>query len=82
VICAVSAVAQLPELRDLDLTGWDCLSKLEAAAKTQDGKERNVQKSRSASELTGINIPSSTPRHFWVAWRSTIDKSDGNTGAS
>ena len=58
VICAVSAVAQLPELRDLDLTGWDCLSKLEGAAKTQDGKERNVQKNRSAIELTGINIPS------------------------
>jgi hypothetical protein len=37
VVCAVSAVAQLPELRDLDLTGWDCLSKLEGAAKTQDG---------------------------------------------
>ena len=58
VICAVSAIAQLPELRDLDLTGWDCLSKLEGAAKTQDGKERNVQKNRSAIELTGINIPS------------------------
>jgi hypothetical protein len=25
--------AQLPELRDLDLSGWDCLFKLEGAAK-------------------------------------------------
>ena len=55
---ALSAVAQLPELRYLDLTGWDCLSKLEGAARTQDGKERNVQKNRSAVELTGLNIPS------------------------
>ena len=65
VICAVSAVAQLPELRDLDLTGWDCLSKLEAAAKTQDGKERNVQKNRSAIELTGIK------EGYHHPWRST-----------
>jgi hypothetical protein len=36
VICAANAVAQLPELRDLDLSGWDCLSKLEGIAKTQD----------------------------------------------
>src|SRR6266480_6495203 len=49
---------QLPELRDLDLSGWDCLSKLEGIAKTQDGKERNQQKNRSSIELTGVNIPS------------------------
>jgi hypothetical protein len=48
---SASALAQLPELRDLDLTGWDCLSKLEGAAKTQDGQERNRQKNRSATEL-------------------------------
>lgn len=54
----VSAIAQLPELRDLDLSGWDCVSKLEGAAKTQDGRERNQQKNRSPIELTGMNIPS------------------------
>jgi hypothetical protein len=41
---SVCALAQLPELKDLDLSGWDCLSKLEGAAKTQDGEERNQQK--------------------------------------
>jgi hypothetical protein len=56
VALSTSAVAQLPELRDLDLTGWDCLSKLEGAAKTQDGKERNQQKNRSPIELTGMKI--------------------------
>jgi len=53
-----SVVAQLPELRDLDLSGWDCFSKLEGAARTQDGKERNQQKNRSPNERTGMNIPS------------------------
>ena len=58
VICAANAAAQLAELRDLDLSGWDCLSKLEGIAKTQDGKERNQQKNRSSIELAGVNIPS------------------------
>jgi hypothetical protein len=48
--------AQDLELRDLDLTGWDCLTKLEGAANTQDGKERNRQKNRSPVELAGMNI--------------------------
>ena len=56
--CAASAVAQLPELHDLDLSSWDCLSKLEGISKTQDGKERNQQKNRTPIELTGVNIPS------------------------
>jgi hypothetical protein len=44
------------ELTDLDLTAWDCLSKIEGSAKTQDGKERNRQKNRSPVELAGFNI--------------------------
>ena len=51
-------VSPLPELRDLDLSGWDCLSKLEGIAKTQDGKERNQQKNRSPIELTSSDIKS------------------------
>jgi len=49
--------SQLPELRDLDLSGWDCLSKLEGAAKTQDGQERNRQKNRSPAEVPAT-VPS------------------------
>src|SRR5260370_465025 len=55
---SVSATAQLPELKDVDLTGWDCFSKLEGAAKTQDGREWNQRKNRSPIELTGTSIPS------------------------
>ena len=58
VALAADAAAQLPELRDLDLNNWDCFSKLEGAAKTQDGKERNQQKNRSAIDLTGLKVPS------------------------
>jgi hypothetical protein len=52
------AVAQLPELREIDLSAWDCLSKLEGGAKTQDGQERNRQKNRSAVQLGGLDFPS------------------------
>src|SRR5947207_6196314 len=57
-VVALSQAPQLPELRDLDLSGWDCLSKFEGIAKTQDGKERNQQKNRTSIELTGAKIPS------------------------
>jgi len=58
VCLLVSALAQLPELRELDLSGWDCLSKLGGAAKTADGQQRNRQKNRSPVELTSLNVPS------------------------
>src|SRR5947209_4571350 len=49
---AFSQTAQLPELRDLDLTGWDCLTQLAGVARTQDGNERNIQKNRAPLEIT------------------------------
>jgi hypothetical protein len=52
---SISATAQLPELTNLDLSGWDCMTQLEGAARTQDGKERNQQKNRGPIELTGMN---------------------------
>jgi len=44
---------QLPELRDLDLTGWDCLTQVAGVARTQDGNERNIQKNRDPAEIAG-----------------------------
>ncbi|MDQ2919298.1 MAG: hypothetical protein M3R10_05415 [Verrucomicrobiota bacterium] len=29
------------DLKDIDLTGWDCLNRLEGSAKTPDAQERN-----------------------------------------
>jgi hypothetical protein len=34
------------ELRDLDVTGWDCANQSEGAAQSQDAKERNRMKNR------------------------------------
>jgi hypothetical protein len=34
------------ELRDLDVTGWDCANQTDGTAKTQDGIERNRMKNR------------------------------------
>ena len=36
------------DLKELDLTHWDCLSRPNGSARTPDGKERNRQKNRSA----------------------------------
>jgi len=44
------------ELRDVDLSGWDCATKPEGAAKSQDGEERNRQKNRSPVDLAGVTI--------------------------
>jgi hypothetical protein len=57
-LVAFSQQAQLPELRDLDLTGWDCATRLEGAAKTEDGQERNRQKNRSPVDLKSRKISS------------------------
>ena len=38
------------ELKEIDLTGWDCLNRLEGSAKTPDGVERNRLKNRSAPD--------------------------------
>jgi hypothetical protein len=34
------------ELRDLDLTGWDCANQFEGTAQSQDAKDRNQMKNR------------------------------------
>jgi hypothetical protein len=47
-------VAQLPELRELELVGWDCLQKPEGAAKTEEGKERNRQKNRKPERTDNV----------------------------
>ncbi len=41
------------ELKEIDLTGWDCLERLEGTAKTPDGVARNRMKNRSAAASAG-----------------------------
>jgi len=62
LLLAVGASAQQRisedrDLKELDLTGWDCLDRLEGTAKTADGVERNRGKNRSAGEISGGTSP-------------------------
>lgn len=44
------------ELKEIDLTGWDCLSRLEGTGKTPDAVERNRLKNRPAADLAGARV--------------------------
>jgi hypothetical protein len=46
LLAAFAPTQAVFELRDVDLSGWNCAANLEGAAKTEDGKERNRQKNR------------------------------------
>ena len=59
IVFLLAAFAPTPpvfELRDVDLSGWDCATKLEGSARTPDGQERNRQKNRSLLDLSGVKI--------------------------
>ena len=44
------------ELKEFDLTGWNCLDKLEGSARTPDGVERNRLKNRSWIDPAGAKV--------------------------
>lgn len=44
------------ELKELDLSTWDCLDKPEGNGETADGAERNRQKNRPPIDLTGVKV--------------------------
>ncbi|HKP93966.1 MAG TPA: hypothetical protein VJS88_08720 [Chthoniobacterales bacterium] len=46
------------ELKEIDLTTWDCRDRLEGTAKTPDGVERNRLKNRSAADSPAQKIES------------------------
>lgn len=66
-VCWVAAVAraQRPppnisedrELKEINLTGWDCLNKPGGSARTPDGIERNTLKNRSATDISTLKLP-------------------------
>jgi hypothetical protein len=51
------AISEDRELKQIDLSGWDCRDRLEGTAKTQDGVERNKMKNRAGANLAGLNFP-------------------------
>jgi len=53
--CVTSEIEDL-ELRDLDVTGWDCLARVEGAATTVGDIERNRMKNRPHDHLSGLTV--------------------------
>jgi hypothetical protein len=63
--CAFAArpvISEDRELKEIDLTNWDCRDRFEGSARTPDGIERNRLKNRPAVQLTGLH-----PRSFDLA---------------
>jgi hypothetical protein len=52
------------ELKEIDLTAWDCRDHPEGSATTPDGVERNKLKNRSAIDLAGLQLPQLDTRLF------------------
>src|SRR6266480_780159 len=44
------------DLRDLDVTGWDCASQFDGTAQSQDAKERNRMKNRWPVNLSAFTV--------------------------
>ena len=61
---SISAHAQRPppnisqdrDLKELDLTAWDCRDKLEGSARTTDGQERNRLKNRPPTDVSALKL--------------------------
>ena len=52
------------ELKEIDLSAWDCQDHPEGSATTPDGVERNKLKNRSGIDLAGIQFPQFDTRSF------------------
>jgi hypothetical protein len=67
-LCAVTVVTAFAslatigtediELRDLDVTGWDCVNQADGTAQSQDGIERNRMKNRWPVDLAAFAVKS------------------------
>lgn len=68
-------LSQDRDLKELDLTRWDCLKKLEGTAKTPDGAERNRLKNRSVP----TEIPAKIPKLDFVGFQRFVSGWDNQT---
>ena len=55
------------ELKEFDLSSWDCLNRLQGTAKTADGVERNRLKNRSAPDLPAARVEEMDTMAFFKA---------------
>jgi hypothetical protein len=63
------------DLKEMDLSQWDCLNKLEGSAKTPDGAERNRLKNRSAP----AEVPSKIPKLDFGGFQDFVSAWDNQT---
>src|SRR4051812_12034406 len=61
-LAAVSAqgprrISEDRDLKEIDLTAWDCLKKAEGTARTPDGQERNRLKNRVPTDIEKLKLP-------------------------
>ena len=58
-VLAASADAEDMDLRDLDVTNWECANQFEGTAQSQDAKDRNRMKNRwSPGDLSAFSVDS------------------------
>jgi hypothetical protein len=73
--CAFAArptISEDRELKEIDLTSWDCRDRPEGSAKTPDGAERNRLKNRASADLTGMK-PVSLETATFLQYLSAFD---------
>lgn len=58
VVQAGQQISEDRELKELDLTGWNCANKPEGSGRSPDTAERNRSKNRFAADLSGLNLKS------------------------
>ena len=55
---AIVSLAEDTELRDLDVTGWECANKFEGSAQSREARERNCMKNRWPVNLSAFTVES------------------------
>jgi hypothetical protein len=68
-------LSQDRDLKELDLSHWDCLNRLDGTAKTPDGAERNRLKNRSAP----AEIPAKIPKLDFDGFQKFVGDWDNQT---
>jgi hypothetical protein len=58
VVRAGQQISEDRELRELDLTGWNCANRPEGSGRSPDTAERNRLKNRFAADLSGLDLKS------------------------
>jgi hypothetical protein len=54
---ALQRISEDTDLKEINLTGWDCMNKPEGTARTTDGQERNRLKNRPPTDIAGLKLP-------------------------